>query len=75
MDNERWLEGQYFDLLIYPDTDYGNGLIHWYDVHVKTTEGRHKIYGAGGDDTPQEWLHKNDTSENHRRHIELFGIG
>ncbi len=75
MDNERWLEGQYFGLLVYPDTDYGNGLIaHWYDVYVKTTEGRQWAYGAGGDHAPEEWLRFNDTVENQRRHIELFEI-
>lgn len=74
MDDQRWIEGQYFDLLIHPDTDYGAGPIHWFDVYIKTATGRQEIYGAGGDQSAEEWLWINDTLEGHQWHIKTFSI-
>lgn len=74
MDNTQWLEGQYFDLLVSPDTDYGYGMLHWFDVYIKTTDGRHHLYGAGGDQSALEWLWVNDTLEGHQYHIDTFGV-
>jgi len=71
----RWLKGRYFDLLIYPDIDYGGYISHSFDIYVKDHRGRrHETHGRSGDITAEDWLKANDTLQKQRFYLNLWEL-